>query len=96
MHDSSQSKLSHLNSSSSEYTHTHYGSVSMAKTENEHNIVMWFKFQIHVICLHAMFPARIKNWDWDYQYRVVRMLNLPISARVKISYKYKNCISSKY
>jgi hypothetical protein len=32
MHDSSQSKLSHLNSSK----YTHY----VAKTENEHNIVM--------------------------------------------------------
>ena len=40
------------------------------KTENEHNIVMWFKFQIHVICsymrypvfkkIYTMFPARIK------------------------------------
>jgi len=60
MHYSSQSKLSHLNLSSSEYTHYDYDSVSVAKTENEHNIVMWFKFQIHVICSYTMFPARIK------------------------------------
>jgi len=36
MHDSSQSKLSHLNSSK----YTHYDYVYVAKTENEHNIVM--------------------------------------------------------